>query len=609
MKMLGVVPGQVHEEGFVDHDSERHNLGYTQGNLGSDSWQDLLRESFLHQQIRIEQLLESQEQRITAALGSIRRGFVPFRNKRPRDQSEIMRMSTVSTELGPGPATFPPSSDTKTQENKIEELEISQDEVSGEPRDVSNRWTHISSFSSNLVNKKSSRTDTDPIEELEGFRKKVAKGGFASLHKHQTIDELEVCENTLSHRIQRIVSSRKSELIVTAAIVINAILIGIQADIGMTASPDSFSDLFRAAENVFMFLFAAELVLRVIAEKPVHFFSPTNEMARWNMVDTVLVLLAVTDELVSLLLADSTMNMSAIRILRMMRVLRLFRIIRVLRFFKDLRVMAQGVVHSFCSLIWALLILFFIMYIFAVCILQFANVEKQQQEMEPQGGQLSEKDYRDLINLYSSMFTTIFTLYQAITGGLDWGDASSPLLALHTMLAILFAIYVAFAVLCVLNIITGVFVDNANRMVSRDEDLVLLEQLESRRDWFQEVKVLFEAADRDGSGKLNAAEFSQQLKDIHMQAWFRKIGVHVESYSAENLFHLLDFDNDGELDLNEFYLAVQRLHGQARSIDIAMLSHDMYNLREDLCALMDFVVPCFEVLCPDVCIDFQKGGA
>merc|ERR1712151_454369 len=65
------------------------------------------------------------------------------------------------------------------------------------------------------------------------------------------------------------------------------------------------------------------------------------------------------------------------------------------------------------------------------------------------------------------------------------------------------------------------------------------------------------------------------------------IGVQVESYSANGLFKLLDFDGDGALELDEFALALQQVHGPARSIDVARIALDTRNLRRELCELSD----------------------
>merc|ERR1712194_316413 len=104
----------------------------------------------------------------------------------------------------------------------------------------------------------------------------------------------------------------------------------------------------------------------------------------------------------------------------------------------------------------------------------------------------------------------------------------------------------------------------------------------------------------DGSGTLNEAEFAEQLKDLRMQAWFRKIGVQVESYSAHGLFKLLDFDGDGCLELDEFALALQQVHGPARSIDVAKIALDTRNMRRELCELSDLCLFSLEKIAPGV---------
>merc|ERR1719272_1631372 len=118
--------------------------------------------------------------------------------------------------------------------------------------------------------------------------------------------------------------------------------------------------------------------------------------------------------------------------------------------------------------------------------------------------------------------------------------------------------------------------------------MVLMEQLETRDKWFDEVRSIFESADLDGSGFVNGEEFTQKIKeDARLQAQFRKIGVQVEAYSSAGLFQLLDFDGDGELDLDEFCLALQQVHGNARSIDVAKLTHDTRRVRRGLLDLTD----------------------
>merc|ERR1719482_1510829 len=87
---------------------------------------------------------------------------------------------------------------------------------------------------------------------------------------------------------------------------------------------------------------------------------------------------------------------------------------------------------------------------------------------------------------------TIKTLFRSITGGIDWIDAAQPLRQVSEVLEYAFMIYIAFGLLCVLNVITGVFVENANSITREDEESVLLEVLEDKKRWIDDVARLME---------------------------------------------------------------------------------------------------------------------
>jgi len=165
---------------------------------------------------------------------------------------------------------------------------------------------------------------------------------------------------------------------------------------------------------------------------------------------------------------------------------------------------------------------------------------------------------------------------------------------LHTLLGLLFMFYISFSVLCVLNIITGVFVENAIKRTTQDDEMVMMEQLASRKQWLMEVKVMFEEADKDGSGLICSDEFSNLMEDFRMQAWLRKLGVQVDSYSSAGLFQLLDVDEDGEINIDEFSSSLQLVNGEAKSIDVAKLSKETKKVRNELRELTAACVEFFE---------------
>ena len=60
------------------------------------------------------------------------------------------------------------------------------------------------------------------------------------------------------------------------------------------------------------------------------------------------------------------------------------------------------------------------------------------------------------------------TLYQGISGGIDWYNAVEVLAPVSPICEYVFSAYVFFTVFCCLNIITGIFVDNAKALKVAD---------------------------------------------------------------------------------------------------------------------------------------------
>eukprot|EP00439_Symbiodinium_sp_Y106_P045908 s1992_g5.t2 len=152
------------------------------------------------------------------------------------------------------------------------------------------------------------------------------------------------------------------EAFAAVLILSNAILFGVQADHAVQQPSHEVPEFFRIAGMTFTVLFTLELLVRLRTEGR-SMFSCHNPDIKWNVMDTVLVMLGILDEGIRM----------QCKIKGLLRLVRVARVLRVLRFFSDLRVMIMGVLSSLKALMWALILLFFIIYITAVCILQFVG--------------------------------------------------------------------------------------------------------------------------------------------------------------------------------------------------------------------------------------------
>ena len=76
-----------------------------------------------------------------------------------------------------------------------------------------------------------------------------------------------------------------------------------------------------------------------------------------------------------------------------------------------------------------------------------------------------------LLKRFSLVGLEVMSLYQAITSGVSWRDAALPLERHSSLMGLIFAVYIAFAALAMLNVITGVFVESAMAS-AREENTV-----------------------------------------------------------------------------------------------------------------------------------------
>ncbi|OLP98135.1 Voltage-dependent N-type calcium channel subunit alpha-1B [Symbiodinium microadriaticum] len=175
------------------------------------------------------------------------------------------------------------------------------------------------------------------------------------------------------------------------------------------------------------------------------FFSCYNPLIHWNVLDFTLIAFAVVEEVLLVWFSGpSGLNLSVLRTLRMLRLARILRILKVVRFFSELRIMVNGVLGSAKSLFWALLLIILVNFLpFGVFFMQLSlnyleSVDSKAPLEFDAREQFCPSDSR-LLDYFGSLPRTMMTLYQAISGGIDWGTAVATLLPVSEMLEYVFS--------------------------------------------------------------------------------------------------------------------------------------------------------------------------
>merc|ERR1712048_814114 len=111
--------------------------------------------------------------------------------------------------------------------------------------------------------------------------------------------------------------------------------------------------------------------------------------------------------------------------------------------------MVLAIVTTLKTAVWALLLLFFAIYIFGICIAQLCAAYFKRVSENP------ELALKDEESRWLSLFASFVTLFMSINGGIDWEHAYNPLLSVGAgagigpLAAILYIFYLLFAHFCV----------------------------------------------------------------------------------------------------------------------------------------------------------------
>merc|ERR1719262_856758 len=126
---------------------------------------------------------------------------------------------------------------------------------------------------------------------------------------------------------------------------------------------------------------------------------------------------------------------------------------------------------------------------------------------------------------YGNIVSSCVTLIASISGGLDWIEASWPLLQIDPMYLVVYMSFVMFCVFGLMNILTGIFVANTKEVSEVDRDLVIRSQLKDRKSFANQLKNVLRSIDKDDSGSISKHELLEHLSSSEFYAYLKTLDV------------------------------------------------------------------------------------
>jgi len=343
-------------------------------------------------------------------------------------------------------------------------------------------------------------------------------------------------------------SSPKFNLTVGAAIILNAVVIGIEVDHGRGDKLDD-RQIFFLMDAFFSVGFFIEMLVRQNQLGWDYFLDP------WNVFDYILVVLSCVDLAVSV---SNEGSMAAVRIIRLLRLLRIVRNIRGIRMFRELWMIVQGLIDSLRTMGWVALLLFMIVYCVAVVLTTTVGHSVYVRE-----------HWTDSQQYVGTVYRSMWTIVQVVTFD-GWAtDIARPMSKVSPATTWVLLFVITICTFGVLNVIIAVMVERTLTIARENRDIIggVLEKTE--KELLTSMAQDFFALDEDGSGELDFEEFQKLIRTPTFSFKLRLLGIFEDE--AESLFELMDADSSGTVSPEEFVGGLQKLKGPAKGADLVQL--------------------------------------
>jgi len=267
-----------------------------------------------------------------------------------------------------------------------------------------------------------------------------------------------------------------------------------------------------------------------------------------------------------------------VKAINTLRPLRVLRIIRLAAFIREIRVLVTAILHTLKCVAWAFLLMFFVMFSFSMFLTDSVAEHLRSWDDDPCENSSDSESHEALLCAYwASLPRALLTLFQTVTGGIDWNDALQPLGSVSWVLVMAFFIFFIFMMFIMLNVMTAVFCQTAIEAAEREDSSASDHLITHREQLSEEMRSLLDDIDTDSSGTIDGDEIAKANKNPKVRAFFESRGIQV--HEAWALFKLLDSEGRGRVDVQSFVDGLLFFRGPAKAVQVAKVVHDCKELK------------------------------
>lgn len=345
-------------------------------------------------------------------------------------------------------------------------------------------------------------------------------------------------------------------------VVINGIMFGVTTDHieDPSAEPGRWPQI---VESVFLVFFCIEFGVRLKASG---LGLPRFLLDGWAAFDFFIISISVVDNWILTPLGASA-GVSMLAVLRVFRLMRLIRLVRLLKLLKELWLLVAGMLEAMRILGWSVLMLTFVVYIFALLLYEIV------------GRAETFKDDEYIYQHWGDLMRCMLTLVQIATYD-GWGDIVRYLLEgpeddpdrAFPALIIVFVIYITITAMGILNLIIGILLTSALEVTNRDRRYSdNVKRLKRHEAMVQLRTVLKQKCAEEGAE--GGDDFDPQVTRDMISHWMNEVSFeghgdskHEQTHlSIVKLMHIAEITLD---DVNLVFNEIESVVGQSKSVGV-----------------------------------------
>ncbi|CAK0872655.1 unnamed protein product, partial [Prorocentrum cordatum] len=304
-----------------------------------------------------------------------------------------------------------------------------------------------------------------------------------------------------------------------------------------------------AADSVFLVLYVLEAVLKLAVHRLWFFIGDDWKV---NLLDMTVV---ISDG--ATLVLGTTLKL---RFLKLLKVVKVFELMYHMKYLQAFIVCIQG---SFASFMWSVVMLFSVYGVFSLVFMQVIT-----NHIDAIGETLDDTTFGEH---FGSVGRSITTLFMVTTGGDDWAIVYTTIKETGPIGSFLFLAFIAFVNLNLLNIILGIFVDSAMKVLSPDSETLAHEYVRRDHEYARKLTNLCKTLDTDCSGRLTQEQFKLGLSQKRIPHLLAMLDL--KKHSILEFFESLAkaSDHDGQVGITTFVDGCMLLKGASTNFDLQKL--------------------------------------